>query len=346
MVKPNPVHEADNLIDPAAVLHAADVASQLAHGGPAADASVAHARAVLFYSLWEGGQRATGVLHRGLSEMYVGASSAEDQAELIGEFVAAGDLSTIIMNQIAQTHDAQEVAEFLSASDMDTLSASLEKSVYERLATILSLFSEHGHSNGDPIPIHYAEDDHLAVTRQRFSGGGARSDEKNINGDGGDGDIPAPDISLRDTSIPEEIRFSVALARGEVAIPELADMLCSDLVNREFACETLIALGNEGGEARTVYNHVRLLDVDPDAREAARFVRDGVSSHDLETPGNLRARQHAGSGAIGDGWLHRALEACDVPSVLRASAGRELVAIPLAVRQLVRERRKNGQRTQ
>jgi hypothetical protein len=211
-------------------------------------------------------------------------------------------------------------------------------------------------SPAPPLPSRNTEQREWALNQRRMSLEDVVQEQESPSGPGPDVETPMsnttspqttvrrdPKTALVDKSLDASLRVEAAIALGQDGLAHLGSMLREGGNEREVAFVALGQLAEDPRLARQIHNQMKLLESEPDVRRTAECIRRGIESGSGGWAGNQR---HLGDQArIGDGWLSRAIASCDRPGILQAAAGREVYAIPLALRQLAKLRsRRLGER--
>ena len=310
MVMPGPTQDIYTTPNEAQVSHAGEVAQNLENGNRVSAENIGKARDTLLGALRTKSPVTAKWIARSLRQIYVSSTDAQDQAELLGKLVSIGKQSEPVFNEIESFNHPSTVTETLTKAELHDLKDSLSENPEQRLNLILLMLRNR--LPREPRPTEPPE----GITRRVLRGEKKEDDP----------------ISLGDSSVPEEQRLDATLQQGETAIPQLVKLL-ENPVNREFACAALIHLAHADQDTKQVIlQKIRLLQADPSSRPIAEFLRRQIEGTSNDAYDSARAIQEA---RIPDGWLHRALASCDPLSISNAAAGRESVAIPLAMRMLV-----------
>jgi hypothetical protein len=308
------------------------VVDDLVGGRSVPAARVTEARDALIGGLARG-PAAAAEARRGLVAIYERSADGADAAQTVGELYGAGSRGRAALQEILDS-DARSA---LTRDDLRDLEASADRPVGERLALLLDKLDDasrhHPSRGGGPRPDAHEVPVADAATLPK-------EDRANRAGRVVDRQDDPPDGSLddvRNTRLAPELRQSRALSAGRAAVPVLGGILRgkSD-PEREFAVATLIHLGRTKGAAREVYQEMQRVEMsDPAARRAAELVRNAIDPRGGGgEAADLHARDRVRIASVHDGWLRAALESCDRPSILRAAAGREVLAISLGARRL------------
>lgn len=355
MVKPGYSQTTDIGVADAQFRRAADVVEQLQGGAQVAPQAVAQAGHALVDSLWRGQAVHLAAAQDGLSLLIPRMSDVGDQAQALGEVIAAGTNARPVLDGLAaRGADAVSVAG-LSPLEMQSLKDQLASPPQELLATIADLLqAEAPASSQAPAsrapaanPAPRAE----ALPPRQFSMEDAVEEDPSPSGTGPDGDGPASIMSapqgapsgdsmdvLMDGSVDSSVRVNAAMAMGSMAIAPLVRMLRGNNGDeKELAFVALTRLGADAGTEREVRDQMRVLEGEPDARPTAECIRRGIESGGAWSG---QQRHLAEQANVSDGWLSRAIASCDRPGILSAAAGREVYAIPLALRQVASLRSK------
>jgi len=244
----------------------------------------------------------------------------------------------------------------LKPAEVDVLPKLLRLSPAERLAKLADMLAEESREDGHHPPMPPRDEpqrdpaalskrDVAPPSRSDIQAGGRGPDpHRGLDGDGENGGRDAvadPAARLRDMSQPEEARVRAALQLGGAAIPSLVD-LARDPAHREVAVAALIALGNDSAVERDVRKSAIQMEHDLDTRALGEFLRRTIEETSMDGPDGRRLSRRA---EVDEGWLNRALNNCDPPSILMAGAGREAIAIPMLVRRLTELRSRPVART-
>ena len=300
--------------------------------------------------------------------MIANTHGVEEQAQILGEVVAVGENGRPVLDALASKEGAPSVAG-LTVDEIRQLGR-LPSNPAERLRAIAGLLREEGLAEPQaavaPPPATEGRQEPAprpAPGGNAPSGGSRRGMGRRVPGarnvredegqrrpnagPGGGGPASGAGESQRDAlrkygavltddSAEPSSRFEAAIAMKEQAVPSLAQMLRgADADGREVAFAALMDLGLHHGLDKAVHREVTALklgETQPGVRLAATCIAQRIE-HGTAAPSG-QARHLPDQGKIGDGLLRRALASCDEPGILRAAAGREVVAIPLAVRQL------------
>ncbi len=289
---------------------ASEVVDQVRAGSAVGSDLLNRAGQALVGALWQGQGAQTAAAQSGLAELIISSGDAAGRARLLGEVVAAGAVGQPVLDALVGQPGGPTSVAGLSAEQIGQLRQALTQSPGDRLETVVDMMqAERSAPTADrptDEPVEQPRDDALVG--------------------------PDPESILRNRNADPSDRFDAAMAMGSAAIPLLGVMLRDDRIEREVAAAALAQLGINRQTARAVHDQIKQLEGDPETRPAAEHIRRGVEGGDNAWAANQRHLTDQAN--IGDGWLGRAIDACDRPSILRAAAGREVCAISLAVRRL------------
>jgi len=350
MVKPSFTQGSNKMADMARMCQAIETATQMEAGKPVSPKARAQATEVLLELLYTMTGMGANISHA-LVVLCRSSKDVVEQAELFGEFVAAGERGQLVLDQLTEQTLPEPIRAYFRADELTSLQESLTQPPHERLAVIAEMLDHEQSQTSSPPPTRPEEpterpEEHAPQPRpptieskdeDRDSSGTGPDPEKPISSVGQNSVPQAVEtaVALRDSNMLEEARLDAALSVGKSAVPELAGMLQASPNDQEFACAALVHLGrtNEAA-ARSVLNHMRQLESDPNLRPIAELIRSQVEDDSNQTA-DLAARHRAKDAKIADGWLRRAIDNCDRPNILKAAAGRDVLAIPLALKRLV-----------
>lgn len=309
-----------------ALRQAGTAVENLAAGKDVAPEMVSQTRETLIDMLWVGAPATAP--SNGLVTLYAYAKDGADGAELIGELAAAGPRAKEALTMIGQL----EPSSTITSEEIRELTDHLHLSLENRLKLIADWLAEQWQRKDSPtdqpVPFSPVEAYGAAILpRQQFELVTESSKDKDT------GDDRPPEAILNDPTLPQEQRLKAAIDLGPNAVPHLAKLLSnSDPIQREFAAIALNHLGRTDAAAFAVHEVARRAELDPALRLVGEHIRMTVEGRDQGD--NPRARQGAKAASIGDKWLRSALDRCDAPSILKAAAGREMLALRLTARRL------------
>ena len=335
--------ETPDLSTSAALGRANAIVADLRADKPVAEGLVADAKNTLLDELWSGKAASRDTAQHGLVTIYSRSKDAATRAELIGDLFAAGPQGRAALQELM----AGAPSTRLTHDDLHDFAASADRPLSERLQLVISkLATEAGRSRAPNDSKPRAPQPHTPGTgadvatlpsEERSSRAGRVVARRTS-------DPPKPGDALDDvknTELPHDYRQARALEAGRSAVALLTPMLTGkNEGEREFAVSTLIHLGRTRAAGREVYQEmVRLEANEPQARRSAELIRSAIEDGAGDRP-DARTRDRVRGATVSDGWLRAALQSCDAPSILRAAAGREVVAIALGTRTLheIRER--------
>jgi hypothetical protein len=305
------------------VREAAAALDQLAAGATLDSGEVERARDVFVGRLWSESPGAVRQARQALSTLFE-ASDAVGRAELLGDVAASGGRERALFRQMASQMDGG----LLSPAEIGELEASLAAAPREQLRLVAGWLEEDASQHGEPAPEFETPHHQTDFDRPRRIEFAAPKGRAAPDG-GGDGRKDA----LSDPDRPEEERLSAARALGTEAIPLLLAMAKGGGGERELAAAALAEIGAMPGGGAKVWSAAQLLESDPELRSLGERLRLSV-----EQPGARLPPAPAGEAVRPGGWLSRALASCDPENILQASAGREGLAVRLALRALAERR--------
>jgi hypothetical protein len=314
---------------------AGKIAEQLAKGKLLSPESTAQARDAFADLLWTDAAGAEIAARTGIIALYGRTTDPADEAVLIGELVAAGKRAAKTFDEILQTRPPRS----LSPTEVNMLRQSLDEPPAERLGILTRWLSRQGGRQDTPsrndVPRDLGPVDVADPPKSRTE---SRAKESTPP-DGGPDPESAAESVLSDHSIPEQERLEFARQVGPPAVTALTRMLHGDNVDRDFANTALSLLAASPTAAKKIFDAARKLEIEAPGLRATMEPIRRHAEHTLTGRGSPgRLPPGARDAQIRDGILSRALSMCDSPSILRASAGRESLAIPLVLRQLARLR--------
>jgi hypothetical protein len=332
-------------IDSMPLRYADDVIDNLSHGKPVAREAVDKAKETLIEQIWSNKASAAAVTRKGVAVLYAIATDAAERGELIGELVAAGTPAKQILNEVFNLDPTSS----FSQGEKDLLIKSLDEPVKDRFATVVNLYVDAfkfvpttdggSQKDGDhrgPFPHRPS-----ALLQGQRQAEGSDEDRRATP----DGDGPRPDEAalsdLIDSSKPMDTRLDRAMEMGGDAIPALFDLLQSNnQVDQEFAFVALTHLGQTRDAGPDVYRAAHRLEGNLEFKEVAEQIRRSVKGAGGNDDLDFHSRDRAKRANISDRWLRSAFAGGDAPSIMRAAAGREVLAIPMLVAELVKRRRR------
>jgi len=331
MVKPGYTDSRDSSTDLSALYTARAVLDDLAGGKSVSQDALDQAREIYVEFLWEKGSVADKTIRDGLLSLYEHEKDPAGKSFIIGELVAAGPRGTAVLEEIMRKESSTE----LTPEELRLLRELQDKPPAQRLEKIAALLEEEAKRNvppeaPEPFGDDYPRDDRLILMPQREP---IYIKEDTPIG-GAPPELGGAENDLSNPNLPPEQRLQVAEELGTGAVPILSKMLLgNDPKEKEFAGVALIHL-SKGSAKRLVHESMRRLEVQPQARRSAEHVRHQVENSGDAVDADMHARSRAKSGGNYDGWLRRAFSQCDAPSILKAAAGREVLAIPIGIRQI------------
>lgn len=331
-----------------AIRNAQDAVDRVASGANVAPDVLSQSVEALGDALWRGESSLLAGVRDALSLLIGKANAGEVQAQALGEVIAAGSKGAPVLQRLA-AQDAGHGVAGLSPDELRTLGDSLSRPAPARLAIIASLLeaerSRSGHAPEGPA----SEDNPQraeATVQPRSSGRAETRLGRPARGEGpagGDGGTPGGarneaedgkslETVLQDRSADAGARLNAALLLGEAGIPVLRGMMRQGRDEQEVAAVALAKLGDDPKLSRRIHDEMRMLESEPHARKTAEYVRRGVEAGRSDQPD--RREGPVDRTSLGDGWLARAIAACDGEGILQAAFGRERLAIPMALRKL------------
>jgi hypothetical protein len=308
-------------VAPAALTRAADAFLAQLHGGP----PTAENRAA-----------------EGLSHLFEKTPDAVMRAGWLGELTAAGPRAIQAFDRISALEARAGLSDFLAPEEVSALRAALHRPSTERLELIAGWLQREASRESEPrspvplAPVHHHE---AALPPRRASADDIRSENPPTGG--GDGPGEGPEVALDDPIAPEEVRLNEVLRLGPAAVPTLGKLMSNAPLQREFAAEALIHLGrsHDRQAAGHVEDLAKKMTFDHDLRPYAEMILSDLHGGPHKAPAGPAP---AHRGATADSWLSRVLDRCDSPSILKAAAGREAMAIRMSLRKLAVLRTQSG----
>lgn len=320
--------------DHARLRQALDVARDLQHGESVAPELVERSRQTLVDAVWSGDSATRNTADAGLQVIYDRSAEPADRAELLGELVAVGHLAKGLFQRL--THRGGSLP--LSRAEWRWLADCLKQPLVERLSGVAEMLEKEGNDERS-APVAPAQSPKQSPDQE--SAYDRRLSMKPVDRHGQAVAAADPRFDrLADPAEPEERRLDAALAMGPAAVPLLLRLLGGE--QHEFATVSLCHLGTTAEARQAVHDAAGRLAFDPSLRPTAEMIRASVEHREAGGASQGAGRRQVRDAAIGDSWLLRALSSCDSPNIMRASVGREVVAIPLAMRQLVAVRLRRG----
>lgn len=323
------------------VRYADVVINDLVQGKPVAREAVDEAKETLIEQLWSNKASTAGQARHGLSVLYANAANASDKGELIGELIAAGIPAKQTLNDILNF----DTANGLDRGEIDSIINSLNEPVKDRFASVVSLYvnslepsgtgnggSQDGDGPGGRFPVRSAPLPQIPEPKGNSVEGRRETP---------DGDGPIPDeASITNSDLSMETRLDNALKIGSDAVPILIKLLQNpNRAEQEFAYVTLYHLGQTDGAGTDVYHRAHRLEGDLEYKDIASQIRRSVKGAGGADDQDFHSRDRAKRANVPDRWMQSAFASGDAPSILRAAAGREILAIPMLVSDMVKRRR-------
>jgi hypothetical protein len=268
-----------------------------------------------------------------LPQLIKSLTNANDQAEIIGALVAVGKPAQPILEQLSDLKQSLPVNNLLNKDEMKSLINCLPDTLQERLKAVIEMLQKEASENplSKAIP--------LSSLLFPVAGVAIKNDLKEylVENDS----VMDIDIKHNKDTDPSPDKYDLT----NNSIPMLVDMLYGNSNDKEFAAVALIHLGRTPEARNEVYDEMLRLEMEPEIESITNFIRQGIdaswkSIKALIPKGLYTSKKNT----IGDGWLCRAIATCDSPNILKASAGREVIAMPLIIRQLVNVRSHHKQR--
>lgn len=331
---------------------AGDVVGQVRAGEQVAPDAVAHAGEALVDALWGGEASQLALAQDGLPVLIGATREADAQGQLLGDVVAAGARGGPVLDRLTAPDAGAASVAGMSPEELRTLRSSLGRSTRERLEVVADMLRAEM-PPGQEVPGRSSPPGNegpgqWALTQRQTSiesveTAGPGDESPSISGPDGEDLAPHADqpgqpayedaeAALTDPSLDPSQRVGAAMLIGSGAIPLLGTMLGRSRDEREVAAVALMRLGAQPETARQVHDRMKLLEGEPAVRPTAEYIRRGIESGGGTWSANQR--HLADQADMGEGWLGRAIASCDRPGILTAAAGREIRAIPLALRQL------------
>jgi hypothetical protein len=339
MVKPGPTQAHDFSSNLSAMRHADAIIQDALDGKAVAPEMLAEARETFIGLLWNGQPATDGAVRNGIFVLYAKASDPADKAELIGHVFAAGGQS--ILEEITRFDSSTK----LTPDELSVLQNSMDLPLPGKLKVVADMLAEEavrqGRSNDSNLPggRYPSPPDRFVMPTQEMR----LKEEETAVPEGGPPDDPRAGEKLADPTVPDQARRRAAERLGDAAVPILKGMLSSASPGeREFAASLLIELGKTRQTARTVRDAMMRLETQPDTRRTAEFIRQTIENDSGGLLNDSRARERARESGLQDGWLRSVFNKSDSPSILKAAAGREAIAIPMGIRMLHEMRARAG----
>jgi hypothetical protein len=323
-----------------------DVIADLARGNPVDADTLAKTKQTLLDSLASTSIATSERSQQELVVVFASSPNDADRAEMIGRLVAVGEKAMRILDLISHLG----LPSGFTSPELSHLKDHLNLSIRERLKVCLDWLAEESEKPDDKKDYPAREqdtrndrnypatnDDRKAVFPKKES-----DDEKEEKEQPALQDPPGLDQIIKDPNSPWDVRMDAVLELGEAAIRPLIALLGEgDSAQQRFASDALNELGSHPETARAVYEAARRLESNPEFRSLAREMRTNIEG---QGAGSGSGRQHgAHNTPVVDGWLRNAIDRCDAPSIMKAAAGRESLALPLVTKRLceLRTKRRN-----
>ena len=305
------------------------VIDQIQKGGSISDDDYSNAGVEIAYGLRSGDEGSQIQAKQMAASIYGAIQDGASKAEMLGWLLVAGAPSIELVRLISEGKEGALVRGILGGLELGDF---LDLPSGEKLERLVELIDD-GEPNREPKPRPPVEELNSIIQRQIE----ICEDEDDASGDGGDGnDKKNRLIALGDMLVDEDVdpdaRHAAAVELRQMGIPILLELARSDNpVAREHAFTGLVKMGRDPNGFQDAMRDAITLESEKSTRNLGESVRACVQGGELDAAQNS---DHWSQGPVATSWLDAAFESADSPSILAAATGREVFAIPMAVRRI------------
>lgn len=311
------------------------VFDHIRQGDPIGPGDFADAGSCIARTLIQGDTSAQNRAQQLAAALYSSAPDGETKAELTGWLVASGTCSQELLKAVVTSDPASILPDVLGETPLEDFLALDAKNKLGKLANRLAEWSGTEPAVPDNPTVPGAESLEAVIPgRQEVAPEDADGNDAPAVA-GGPDRIDQLRALLNEPGIDPSVQLGIALELQELGVPALLGLARSGNPGyQEVAYAGYTRWGRDQGRGQDAIRDAIALEGNPSTRRLGESIRAAVQGDEFGPSRGAEGKGRWSDGPVSTNWLDAAFQSADSPSILAAAAGREVYAIPVAMRRL------------